>query len=168
MHRLTSLVVSIVLATVAGTAVAQTKIETIWSCKDSAGGTHVTNLKEDTVGKRCRVVRRQRVTVVSPEAMVKSGEDGRRNASTGRPKENSATRASAKDRQREILDKELASEEQLLAKAKAELNEQESIRNGDERNYARVLERLKPYQDSVEAHQRNVDSLRREIANLSR
>ena len=48
----------------------------------------------------------------------------------------------------------------------AALAEQESIRSGDERNYARVLERLKPYQDEVGRHQKNVDALRAELNQL--
>src|SRR5229473_2368008 len=69
---------------------------------------------------------------------------------------------------REILEKELATEQQLLAKAQQDLTEQESVRSGDERNYARVLERLQPYKDSLEVHQKNVEALRRELSNLNR
>jgi hypothetical protein len=46
--------------------------------------------------------------------------------------------------------------------------EQESIRTGNERNYARVLQRLKPYQDDVETHEKNVEALKRELQNLRR
>ena len=42
------------------------------------------------------------------------------------------------------------------------------MRSGDERNYARVEERLKPFQEAVESHQKNIEALRREIANQSR
>ena len=42
------------------------------------------------------------------------------------------------------------------------------MRYGDERNYARVLERLQKYKDAVELHQKNVESLRRELLNLYR
>jgi sugar-specific transcriptional regulator TrmB len=96
--------------------------------------------------------------------------EGERRGKSGadRPREDGSTRASARERQRQILQKELANEQELLAKAKTELAEQESVRNGDERNYARVIERLKPYQDSVETHEKNIDSLRRELGNLNR
>src|SRR5262249_3853327 len=44
----------------------------------------------------------------------------------------------------------LAAAEQKLAEARAKLAEQESIRSGDERNYARVQERLAPFQAAVQ------------------
>src|SRR5437660_104659 len=71
----------------------------------------------------------------------------------GRPKETAAERSSARDRQREILEKELATEQAALAKAQQDLAAQESVRSGGERNYARVEERLQPFKDSVETHQ---------------
>ncbi|HRG72082.1 MAG TPA: DUF4124 domain-containing protein, partial [Thauera aminoaromatica] len=37
---------------------------------------------------------------------------------------------------------------------------------GDERNYQKVLERVRPFKDRVELHKRNVDALRREISGL--
>jgi len=144
-----------------GSALAQ--LETIWSCKDSAGRTHVTNLKEDTVGKECRIVQQQRVTVV-PAA--KAG--ARAPSPAGFPKESASDRADSKAKQRTTIEKELSQEEAMLADARKKLSEQEAIRTGDERNYARVLERLKPYQDTVEVPQKNVEALKRELNNLSR
>jgi hypothetical protein len=44
--------------------------------------------------------------------------------------------------------------------------EQEAVREGGEKNYQRVLDRLKPYQDSVQLHERNIDALQKEIGNL--
>jgi hypothetical protein len=141
----------------AGAARAQT--ETIWNCKDSTGRTHVTNLKEDTVGKDCRVIQQQRVTVV-PAAKAKSP--------AGFPKESASDRVNSKSKQRDTLDQELVQEESMLADARKKLAEQESVRSGDEKNYARVLERLKPYKDTVEVHEKNVEALKRELSNLSR
>ena len=77
-------------------------------------------------------------------------------------------RAAAKGKQRATLENELTQEESMLADARKKLAEQEGIRTGDEKNYARVLERLKPYQDTVEVHQKNVEALKRELSNLSR
>jgi hypothetical protein len=40
------------------------------------------------------------------------------------------------------------------------------VRFGDERNYARVLERLQPYKDTIQNHEKNIQALQRELANL--
>jgi hypothetical protein len=136
---------------------------TIWSCKDKDGRTHVTNLREDTAGKNCKVVQQTRVQMVPAQSAKPAGKPP-----TAFPREDALTRASAKSRQREILEREVAQEEESLGKARKELAEQESVRYGDERNYARVLERLQKYKDAVEVHEKNIESLRRELANLNR
>jgi hypothetical protein len=146
-------------ATAAGPARAQ--VETIWSCKDSNGRTHVTNLKEDTVGKDCRIVQQQRVTVVP------AGKPGAKSPA-GFPKESASDRLASKAKQRDTIERELNQEQGMLADARKKLFEQEGTRSGDEKNYAKVLERLKPYQDTVEVHEKNVEALKRELNNLSR
>lgn len=133
--------------------------QTIWSCKDGSGRTHVTNLKEDTVGKDCRIVQQERVTVV-PASKAKSP--------AGFPRETPADRVASKAKQKDTIEKELGQEEAMLADARKKLTEQEAIRTGNEKNYARVLDRLKPYQDTVEVHEKNVEALKRELSNLSR
>ena len=40
------------------------------------------------------------------------------------------------------------------------------ICSGNERNYARFLERVQPYRDAVATHERNIEAIKREIANL--
>jgi hypothetical protein len=70
------------------------------------------------------------------------------------------------DQRRDILESELAAEQERLEQAKRELAEQEAVRHGDERNYARVLERLKPYQEAVAQHEKNIASIRQELGNL--
>jgi hypothetical protein len=137
---------------------------TIWSCRDKDGRTHVTNLREDTLGKDCRVIRQTRVQVVpAPSRGAKPA-----TPPTTFPKVDSQSRASARERQREILERELAQEEKLLGEARKALEEQEGVRYGDERNYARVLERLQKYKDAVDVHEKNIESLRRELTNLYR
>jgi len=83
-----------------------------------------------------------------------------------KPRVDSTTQRQRDDDRRNILEAELRTEEQQLAQAKRELAEQEAIRTGHERNYERVLERLKPYQEAVAQHEKNVASLRQELANL--
>lgn len=152
----------------AGPACAQLK--TLWNCKDPAGRTTLTDQKADTVGKDCRVVSQERVSVVP--ATVGTASAGPTNATTKSPasfpRETPADRAASKARQKDTLAKELSQEESMLADARKKLSEQEAIRTGDEKNYARVLERLKPYKDTVEVHEKNVEALKRELSNLSR
>ena len=134
------------------------QIQTLWNCKDKDGRTTITSQKADTVGKECRVVSEERVNAAPAQ----------KKSPANFPRESAAERQAAKGKQRETLENELAQEESMLADAKKKLAEQEAIRTGDEKNYQRVLDRLKPYQDTVEVHQKNVDALKRELSNLSR
>lgn len=139
----------------------------IWSCRDNEGKTHVTNIESDTRGMDCRVVE-ERVTVVPAGASTSSASRTNARTSGSFPRETPAKRASAKEKQRQILEQELEQELALLERSKKALAEQEAVRYGDERNYARVLARLKPYQDTVELHQKNVEALERELALLDK
>lgn len=91
---------------------------------------------------------------------------GESNAHPQQPKVTNDTQRTRDDERRRILESELAAEQEQLAQAQAALAEQESIRQGDERNYARVLERLKPFQDAVAQHEKNVASIKQELSNL--
>ena len=140
-------------------ALAQTETETTWNCKDPAGRTTLTNVREETVGKDCKVIQQQRVTTIpSGKTAAKSP--------AGFPKESAGDRAASRIKQRETLERELAQEEQMLEAARRKLTEQEATRSGDEKNYAKVIERLQPFKDAVEVHQKNIAALRREIVNL--
>lgn len=141
---------------------ANAQVREIYKCIDVGGRPLYTSDKRDTVGKKCELVSRE-ISVVPGQQLLKPG--ARAASPSNFPKESPAERASAKGRQREILEQELQTEQQLLAKAKKELTEQEAARSGDERNYARVLERLQPYKDTVEVHEKNVEALRRELSN---
>jgi hypothetical protein len=180
MQLLRPTVCATLVACAAPWCAAQTvEIQTIWRCTDSAGRTHVTNVKEETTDKECKIIQQQRVSVVpapkpaagttaSPSASPGTSGAARNASPSGFPREDPAARTSARDRQREILERELDQEQELLGKARKDLAEQESVRGGDERNFSRVLERLKKYRDNVEVHEKNVEALRRELTNLRR
>ncbi len=147
-------------------APAHAQVTEIYKCVDATGRPLYTSDKRDTTGKKCDLVSRE-INVV-PAQQIPVQRPSASNSRSGFPRESASDRANAKERQREILEKELATEQQLLAKAQQDLADQESVRSGDERNYARVLERLQPYKDSLEVHQKNVEALRRELGNLNR
>ncbi|MCX8087266.1 MAG: DUF4124 domain-containing protein [Rhodocyclaceae bacterium] len=73
---------------------------------------------------------------------------------------------------RAILEQELAAEQKHLEAAKRELAEQENLYPPEERivgggiHVGRREERLKTYRDRVQLHERNLEALRKELANL--
>src|SRR5215472_7046230 len=123
----------------------------VYKCPDASGRPTYTNIKKDTIGKNCTVVAKEVQVMPSqvPSSASKSSPTVDRN----------------QDR-RKILESELQNEQQLLSDAQAKLAEQEGVRSGNESNYARVLERLKPYQEAVDLHTKNIEQLRGEIGRL--
>jgi Domain of unknown function (DUF4124) len=87
-------------------------------------------------------------------------------AKTKLPRVSESTQKARDAERRRILEQELVDETAQLAVAKEQLAEQEAVRNGNERNYERFLERVKPYQDAVATHEHNIEAIKSEIANL--
>jgi hypothetical protein len=137
------------------------QVTEIFKCRSETGQVTYTNDRRQAERQKCELVTSQ-INVAPPLSKPPA------RTPSGFPRETARDSASARERQREILQKELTSEEQALSKARQALAEQEAVRSGDERNYARVLERLQPYKDSVETHQKNIEALKRELANLNR
>lgn len=67
---------------------------------------------------------------------------------------------------REVLEKELATEEGALAEAEKALAEQDGRYHGAERRLPVVQNRIQPLRENVELHQRNIDALKKELGNL--
>jgi hypothetical protein len=135
---------------------------TVWKCVGADGRAHYTNIKKETDGKQCSVVTKE-VSVVSPPAARAAGAE---KSPSSFPKVDKDTQKARDGGRRKILEDELANEEKGLEAAKAKLAAEEAVRYGGEQNYQRVLDRLKPYQDAVERHERNIAALRRELADL--
>ena len=77
----------------------------------------------------------------------------------------SLQKARDSDRRQILLD-ELNSEEQRLGELKKEFNNGEPERNGNEKNYGKYLERASLMKDNIGRAEKNVDALKREIANV--
>lgn len=154
-----------------------------YKCVDGAGRSTYTNVKEEMGGKKCTMVSRE-VSVVpaqepTPTPAAKSAGPAAKSGGSAASAPGSAARgtgpaqrvdpATQKTRdsdRRRILEEELRNAERELETAKKNLAAQEAVRSGDERNYQRVLDRLKPFQDEVRRSEDNVAALKREISNL--
>lgn len=66
---------------------------------------------------------------------------------------------------RKILEQELSQEQQQFELAKKSLAEQKDIRLGGEKNFARVEERIKPYEARVRQHEINIENIKKELSN---
>jgi hypothetical protein len=97
-------------------------------------------------------------------AVPPSASKPRANAQPNFPRESAADRAAAKERQREILEKELATEQQLLTRARQRIAELEAVPPGAEGDD----KRLRTYEDNLQNHEQNIQALRRELRNLDR
>ena len=156
-----SVVLALLTALGAPAALAQQPpVTEIFKCRSPDGPWTYTNDRREAEKQKCEIVTRQ-VNVAPAQKPPPRG-----SGPGAFPRETPEASANAKARQREILEKELAQEQAALAKAREELAAQENVRFGNERNYARVEERLQPFKDSVETHEKNIEALRRELANL--
>jgi hypothetical protein len=125
----------------------------VYKCPDANGRPTYTNVKRDTVGKKCTLVSKEKVQTYPSQTAAR---DGARDRS---PVDRNLNR-------RKILESELQNEQQLLSDAQQKLTEQEGVRKGDERNYARVQERLKPFQEAIDLHTKNIEQLRGELGRV--
>lgn len=88
------------------------------------------------------------------------------------PKVDEQTQKSRDGDRRRILENELAAEQKNAEQAKKDLAEQETIVLPSERmqggaiSGGKVQERLQTYKDKVALHQRNIEAIQKEIANL--
>lgn len=142
----------------------------VYKCVDAEGRTTYTNDRNFARGCQ-QLADDQSVSTLPPPRSSSGAGSGAAPAASDStpssfPRVTPDTQRARDDSRREVLEKELANEESALEAARKALSEQEAIRTGDERNYQRVLDRLKPYQDKVELHQRNIEALKREISNL--
>jgi membrane-bound lytic murein transglycosylase len=157
MNTASPLLVAVLALGGAASALAQSAT---YRCVDVNGRSTYTNVKEEMTGKKCTVVSREVSVVPAPPPPPS------RPAAAPKPtaRVDANTQRNRDETRRKILQEELDAAEKSLAEAKQKLAAQESIRSGDEKNYQRVLDRLKPFQEEVERQEQNVTSLKRELS----
>jgi len=130
------------------------------TCKyvDSDGRTIYSNVPV----KRARKITCFQEPAPEPSSVRSTGASTSSDA--GRPRVEPTTQRQRDEDRRKILEGELTREQKALDDARKALAEEQAQRSGDERNYARVQERLKPLQDAVATHEKNIASIKQELA----
>lgn len=131
----------------------------MWKCTDTDGNTRYTNVKGDAKG--CKGLNLEPMNTSPPPPRAQTQQKP-----ANFPSVDNDTQRSRDAGRRKILEQELAQEQGQLDTAKKQLAEQKNTRLGTEKNFARLEERLKPFEDKVKLHENNVESLRKEIANI--
>jgi hypothetical protein len=137
----------------------------VYLCVDERGNKEYKN----TGGtKGCKRVELPGITTIeAPRARPASASAPKPASSpTDFPKVDGSTQKARDNDRRQILADELKSEEQKLASLKKDYNNGEPERQGGERNYAKYQERVAAMKQEVERSEKNVEALKREIANL--
>jgi len=136
----------------------------IYKCVDAAGHTEFTDVYR---GSYCKVLEGTGAITTPPARRAPAGPP---RASAPSPADfprvdGAEQRARDADR-RAILTDELNSEMQKLADLRKEFNNGEPERLGGERNYAKYQERVAQLRDDISRSEKNIDALKREIANI--
>jgi|SRR5688572_23892014 len=134
----------------------------IWECTDpQSGAKELNNDPRSDKNKNCVRKHVGAINTVPPPRAAQPGEKKAANF----PSVNGDVQKQRDADRRKILEQELSQEQQQLDLAKKQLAEQKEIRLGSEKNYVRVQERLKPYEERVRQHETNIDNLRKELSN---
>jgi hypothetical protein len=118
-----------------------------YKCVDAQGRVSYSQMPEP--GKRCTEASLPPVQTIPSQAPTPKPESA---IERGAP-------AESKGEQSKAGAQDLAEAKKALDDARKRLAEQEAVRYGDEKNYQRVLDRLKPYQDEVSRAEARVREL---------
>lgn len=117
--------------------------------------------------KGCRTIEGTPITVVQaprPRVAASAGADTARVSGEGKI---DAGQQKVRDAERRrLLETELRGTEERLTAAKAEFNNGQGERRGDERNYQRYLDRMAGLKDNIARLEGDVQALKREISKL--
>ncbi len=134
----------------------------IWECIDPQSGARELN-NDPASGKNKHCIRKYVGPINSvPAPPPRAAQPAQRSANF--PSVNGDTQKHRDSDRRKILEQELVQEQQQLEVAKKLFAEQRDIRLGSEKNYARVEERLKPYEARIRQHETNIDTLKKELS----
>jgi hypothetical protein len=137
----------------------------IYKCQPPGGSVEFTDINR---GNYCKLMDLPGMTVPAP---ARRSAPAPRNAQPATapgefPRVDSAEQRARDADRRGILEDELKTEQQKLAELRREFNSGEPERRGDERNYAKYQERVATLRDSISRSEKNIDALKREIANI--
>lgn len=140
--------------------------DTLYKCQGTDGRTTYTNSK---VGQSCEIISQDKpVSMFSPPPAARP----RQPTPNDFPRVDGDQQKARDNDRRAILERELASEQKNLDAARKSLSDQENTVPPEDRvvgggiNQGKREERLKPLRDKVQLHERNLESLRKELANL--
>jgi len=136
---------------------------TLYKCQGPDGRTTYTNQKTQ---QKCDIISQDKPvsTFTAPRAKQPTPADF--------PRVGGDQQKARDNDRRAILEQELASEQKNLEMARKELTEQETLTLPEERisgggiQQGKRAERIQSYRDKVQLHERNIESIRKEIANL--
>lgn len=138
--------------------------DTLYKCLNPDGRTTYTNQKSN---KNCEIIAQDKPvsTFTAPP------QKPRQATPADFPRVNGEQQKARDNDRRAILEKELANEQKNLAAAKKELAEQENLVLPEERTQGGGIQggkreaRIQSHRDKVQLHERNLDSIRKELAN---
>lgn len=146
-------------------AVLPVQADTLYKCQNPDGRTTYTNQK---TGKDCEIISQDK-----PVSTFSAPPQRPRQATPADfPRVNGDQQRARDNDRRAILEKELANEQKNLDAAKRELAEQENLILPEERTQGGGIQggkreaRIQTHRDRVQLHERNLASLRKELANL--
>jgi len=136
----------------------------VYVCSDENG---VKEYKNTGAGKGCKKLELPGLSSTPPARRKAPAAVGEGNAAAASfPKVNGATQKARDSERKRILQDELTSEEKKLAGLKADFNNGEPERRGDERNYAKYQQRVADTKDDIARSERNIAALKRELSKL--
>jgi hypothetical protein len=147
----------------AGQAIAAA--DAVFLCVDERGNK---TYKNTGATKGCKLVDLPGITTVPAPPKRAAVQNGAKKTETPAsfPRVDNGTQKARDSDRRDILLDERKAEEQKLAEMKAEYNNGEPERRGDERNYAKYQDRTARLKAGIEQSEKNLQALERELANL--